>query len=241
MGVGLSTCITSGARTSRWTRMRLSHGRCSRQRAAGSFKSPTSAASSTTTNAAPPDHCSRRCRTGTTGLLTGHRPGTPLCPRRCQLAPSDSQAACRQTLIAGRRRLLRAPTEFLVGTGVPPTTSYTTIFWSSASAGFSHNTRSSTSWEQGHLRFQPPSACQRTTLAPAGVLAKYTSFAYTNNQRPRRDGARGLQPSVQPSVALSKAGHAMLGQASVAPRFEPMRIPDAKLGEKRSSLNDNLL
>jgi len=33
----------------------------------------------------------------------------------------------------------------------------------------------------------------------------------------------------------------MLGQASVAPRLEPMRIPDAELGEKRSSLNENLL
>jgi hypothetical protein len=40
---------------------------------------------------------------------------------------------------------------------------------------------------------------------------------------------------------LSRKGHAMLVQASVAPRLESMTIPDAELGEKRGSLNENLL
>jgi hypothetical protein len=66
--------------------------------------------------------------------------------------------------------------------------------------------------------------------------------AYTNNQ--------GIDRVETAHVAcghlfdhqsyLSRAGHAMLGQASWPPPLEPMGIPDAELGEKRSSLNENL-
>ena len=44
------------SRTSRWTRMRRSREPHNRQPAARLFKSPTSAASTTITNGAPPDH-----------------------------------------------------------------------------------------------------------------------------------------------------------------------------------------
>src|SRR6516165_12808462 len=88
--------------------MRRSHGLYSRQPAAGSFKCPTSTASSTTTNEAPPDHCSRRRQTGTTGLLTGHRPLVH------QFVRGDANSRLRtltprvgEPLIAGRRRLIK--------------------------------------------------------------------------------------------------------------------------------------
>ena len=108
--------ITSGARTSRWTKMRRSRGLHNRQPAAPSFKYHTSAACSTITNGAPPDH--RSLLLPDRDVLTRRPPAVHRgCPRRCQLASPDIGAACRKTLIAGSRRLLRAPTEFLVGTG----------------------------------------------------------------------------------------------------------------------------
>jgi hypothetical protein len=67
--------ITSGALTSRWTRMRRSRGLHNRQPAARFFKCHTWAAFITITNGAPPDDRSRGCQTKTYSPVV--RPRSP--------------------------------------------------------------------------------------------------------------------------------------------------------------------
>src|SRR4030095_3338013 len=118
VGVELSTSITTGARTSRWTRMRQSRERSNRQPAARSCQFHTSPVYITTTNLAPPELPPPR------GLTWPDPPVIRAVVRRT--APRSSDKASQPDALGSQsrtgdprthnRRLHTVRMEFLVGT-----------------------------------------------------------------------------------------------------------------------------